>query len=117
MTVEGTAPVPLWLLYEDELDAWRAAQSAHVANWLAEQNFKAEKHRVLLVPDPAGGWPWPSAAWVNARANCRSGTRRGSPSVCRRAAFDWRRTGAQATPRNCAWDLPTERTASSATGR
>ncbi|MGO9513249.1 MAG: leucyl aminopeptidase family protein [Steroidobacteraceae bacterium] len=55
MTVEGTAPVPLWLIYEDEIDAWRATQSAHVANWLAEQNFKAEKHRALLVPDPAGG--------------------------------------------------------------
>jgi len=54
MTVEGTAPVPLWLLYEDEIDTWRASQSAHVANWLAEQNFKAEKHRTLLVPDPAG---------------------------------------------------------------
>src|SRR5271155_3858853 len=48
------ALVPLWLLYEDEIDAWRAAQSAHVANWLAEQNFKAERHRVLLVPDSTG---------------------------------------------------------------
>src|SRR5271167_3412754 len=54
MTPEGSASVPLWLLYEDEVDAWRANQSAHVANWLVEQNFKAEKHRVLLVPDGAG---------------------------------------------------------------
>jgi leucyl aminopeptidase len=54
MTADGIAPVSLWLLYEDELEAWRAAQSAPVAAWLSEQNFKAEKHRVLLVPDAAG---------------------------------------------------------------
>ncbi len=54
MSADGIAPVSLWLLYEDELEAWRAAQSAPVADWLGEQNFKAEKHRVLLVPDRAG---------------------------------------------------------------
>jgi leucyl aminopeptidase len=54
MTLEGIPSVPLWLLYEDELDAWRAAQSTEVGSWLVEQNFKAEKHRVLLVPDAAG---------------------------------------------------------------
>ena len=46
--------VPLWLLYEDEFDAWRGTQSAFVRQWLIEQNFKAEKHRVLLMPDAAG---------------------------------------------------------------
>jgi len=46
--------VPLWLLYEDELDAWRATQSAFVRQWLIEQNFKGEKHRVLLMPDSGG---------------------------------------------------------------
>jgi len=46
--------VPLWLLYEDELDTWRATQSAFVRQWLIEQNFKGEKHRVLLLPDSAG---------------------------------------------------------------
>ena len=54
MTVDGIAPVPLWLLYEDEIDAWRASQGAEVAMWLAEQGFKGEKHRVLLVPDAGG---------------------------------------------------------------
>jgi leucyl aminopeptidase len=44
----------LWLLYEDELDAWRAAQSPPIRQWLAEQHFKAEKHRVLLLPDTSG---------------------------------------------------------------
>ena len=48
-------PVPLWLLYEHEVEAWRATQSPAVAAWLAQQNFKAEKHRVVLLPDSAGG--------------------------------------------------------------
>jgi len=55
MTADVAAPVPLWLLYEDEIDAWRARQSAHVAKWLGEHNFRAEKHRVLLAADAAGG--------------------------------------------------------------
>jgi leucyl aminopeptidase len=54
MTVEGTAVVPLWLLYEEEVEAWRAAQEPHVARWLGEHHFKAEKHRALLVPGADG---------------------------------------------------------------
>jgi leucyl aminopeptidase len=57
MTVEGTsgAPVlPLWLLYEEDVDAWRAAQEAPVAAWLNEHHFKGERHRVLLLPDRGG---------------------------------------------------------------
>jgi leucyl aminopeptidase len=57
MSVEGTAgaPVlPLWLIHEEDVDAWRAAQEAHVAAWLGEHHFKGERHRVLLVPDRAG---------------------------------------------------------------
>jgi len=45
----------LWLLYENEIEAWRAAQAPLVERWLALQNFKAEKHRVVLLPDAAGG--------------------------------------------------------------
>jgi leucyl aminopeptidase len=47
--------IPLWLFYDDEIDAWRAAQSAFVNSWVNEHNFKGEKHRVLLVPDSDGG--------------------------------------------------------------
>jgi leucyl aminopeptidase len=54
MTADGTAHIPLWLLYEDEIETWRASMSAPVANWLSEQNFKGEKHRVVLVPGPGG---------------------------------------------------------------
>ena len=50
-----SVPVPLWLLYEDEIEAWRAAQSPLVRQWLIEQNFKGERHRVVLLPDAAGG--------------------------------------------------------------
>jgi leucyl aminopeptidase len=54
MNLGSSASVPLWLLYEDEIEAWRALQSPPARQWLGEQNFKAEKHRVVLLPDSAG---------------------------------------------------------------
>jgi leucyl aminopeptidase len=54
MNPPGNSPIPLWLLYEDELDAWRAAQSQPVRQWVIGQGFKAERHRVVLLPDPSG---------------------------------------------------------------
>jgi leucyl aminopeptidase len=55
MTVEARAAIPLWLLYEEEVDAWRKGQSAPTASWLGAHHFKGEKHRVLAVPDAGGG--------------------------------------------------------------
>src|SRR3974390_2509923 len=55
MNSESNVPLPLWLLYEDEVESWRAAQSPQARQWLIEQNFKAEKHRVVLLPDSGGG--------------------------------------------------------------
>ncbi len=55
MNADIPVSVPLWLLYEDEIDAWRASQNATVAEWLAANNFKAEKHRVVLLPGAEGG--------------------------------------------------------------
>ncbi len=55
MNVGDGDPIPLWLLYEHEIDAWRAAQTPQIARWLEIQNFKAERHRALLLPDAAGG--------------------------------------------------------------
>ena len=55
MNLDSSVSVPLWLLYENEIEAWRAAQPASVAQWLSVQNFKGEKHRVVLLPDSAGG--------------------------------------------------------------
>src|ERR1700733_2771084 len=51
----GDDSIPLWLLHENEVDAWRATLAPPLARWLAEQNFKGEKHRVVLLPDSAGG--------------------------------------------------------------
>ena len=55
MNPDSTDSMPLWLLYESEIEAWRATQTSPVARWLALQNFKGEKHRVVLLPDTAGG--------------------------------------------------------------
>jgi leucyl aminopeptidase len=54
MNLESSVSVPLWLLYEHEIDSWRAAQSPAIAQWITQQNFKGEKHRVVLLPDSAG---------------------------------------------------------------
>jgi leucyl aminopeptidase len=54
MNVDDGNSIPLWLLYESEVDAWRAAQRPEIARWLELQNFRAEKHRVVLLPDFAG---------------------------------------------------------------
>ncbi|HEY2462715.1 MAG TPA: leucyl aminopeptidase family protein [Steroidobacteraceae bacterium] len=55
MNLGGNSPIPLWLLYEDEIEGWRGGQTAPARQWLVEQNFKAEKHRVVLLPDAGGG--------------------------------------------------------------
>src|SRR6202044_2920584 len=55
MNLDGSDSIPLWLLYENEIEAWRAPQPSPVGRWLAEQNFKAEKRRVGLLRSSAGG--------------------------------------------------------------
>jgi leucyl aminopeptidase len=55
MNSGSNVSVPLWLLYEDEIEAWRAACPPLARQWLTEQNFRAEKHRVILLPDHQGG--------------------------------------------------------------
>ena len=58
--ISGTnLPLALWLLHEAEIDQWRAAQSPLARQWLVEQHFKGEKHRVVLFPDASGGLPRP----------------------------------------------------------
>ena len=46
---------------------------------------------MLLVPDAARRHRWRSPVSASVRASCRSGTRPGLPSGCRRAATGWRR--------------------------
>jgi leucyl aminopeptidase len=55
MNLGSNVCVPLWLWYEDEIDACRAACPPLARQWLIEQNFRAEKHRVILLPDAQGG--------------------------------------------------------------
>ncbi len=54
MTADLISSVPLWLLYDDEIEAWCAARPPFIQSWLNEHNFNGEKHRVLLVPDANG---------------------------------------------------------------
>jgi leucyl aminopeptidase len=55
MNSESSNSIPLWLLYENEIEAWRASLAPPLARWVALQNFKGEKHRVVLLPDSDGG--------------------------------------------------------------
>ncbi len=52
--LRSSVPVPLWLLHDDELNEWLGDRPPHLRQWLAAQNFKAERHRVVLVPDAGG---------------------------------------------------------------
>ncbi len=54
MNLGSHVSIPLWLLYEDQIEAWCAAQSPLTRQWLMEQSFRGEKHRVVLVPDSSG---------------------------------------------------------------
>jgi leucyl aminopeptidase len=72
MTRAAADSVPLWLLYEDEVEAWRGARAPAVAQWVAEQGFKAERHRVV---------PWSDAAGSLAGAVAGLGRRTGALSL------------------------------------
>ncbi|HUX73929.1 MAG TPA: leucyl aminopeptidase family protein [Steroidobacteraceae bacterium] len=67
MDAHSQIATPLWLLYEDEADAWRSAQSAPAQRWLDAQHFQAERGRVLLLPD-AGGAPAAAVGGLGRRA-------------------------------------------------
>ena len=48
------AALPLWLVSETALETWLAAQPPPIVQWSGECGFKAERHRVLLLPDANG---------------------------------------------------------------
>ncbi|MBM4232033.1 MAG: leucyl aminopeptidase family protein [Gammaproteobacteria bacterium] len=50
----GVPAIPLWLLRESDLAAFKAAQSAPVGAWLEQHAFVAERHRVLGIPGSSG---------------------------------------------------------------
>ena len=48
------AALPLWLVSESALESWLATQPPRIAQWASDSAFKAERHRVLLLPDGNG---------------------------------------------------------------
>ncbi len=51
---DRTGSVPIHLVHEEDVESWRAAQPENTRNWLATNNFKAERHRLLVIPDANG---------------------------------------------------------------
>ena len=51
---EGAAAIPIWPLRESDVAAWRASQPPALAAWAAAHDFKGERQRVLVLPDPSG---------------------------------------------------------------
>ena len=45
---------PIHLVHEEDLEPWRAAQAEGARNWLSANHFKAERHRLVLLPDAQG---------------------------------------------------------------
>jgi len=54
MTSDPTAAIPLYLLHEDEVESWLETQAPPIRRWAQEQNFKGERHRVVLIPEASG---------------------------------------------------------------
>ena len=46
---------PLWLVAEGDLDSWLGTRDPSERAWLAALNFRAERHQVACLADPAGG--------------------------------------------------------------
>jgi leucyl aminopeptidase len=46
--------IPIHVVYEDQLEAFRQTLPASTNTWMQTSSFRAERHKVLLVPDPAG---------------------------------------------------------------
>lgn len=51
---EGSATLPLWLLREGDVAAFKSTQSTLVSAWLEQHNFAGERHRVLPLPRADG---------------------------------------------------------------
>jgi leucyl aminopeptidase len=51
---DTAAARPLWLVPENGLDAWLAAQVATTRNWISEMRFRAERNQLACVPAADG---------------------------------------------------------------
>src|SRR5688572_11503870 len=56
MTVneERHGSIPIYLLYEDDLEQWRTTQDEATRNWSAANCFKAERGKQLVIPGSNG---------------------------------------------------------------
>jgi leucyl aminopeptidase len=46
--------IPIHLVHEGEFDLWNSAQPDGVRNWLLANHFRAERHKVVLLPGAKG---------------------------------------------------------------
>ena len=115
MNLDSSVSIPLWLLYENEIDAWRAAQTPPGRSVARAAEFQGEKHRVVLLPDSAGGIAG-AVGGLGRRSGALSlwhaaglrGAAAGAPLPSRPGVQRRRR------PRSWAWDSPTAPIASTA---
>lgn len=50
----SSSAIPLYLIQEDQYEAWRNQQAGNVRNWLAVQGFHGERNKLVLAPDAHG---------------------------------------------------------------
>ena len=53
-TDERSDSIPIHLVWEESLEEWRALQPQTLCNWLLANAFKAERHKLILVPSQSG---------------------------------------------------------------
>jgi leucyl aminopeptidase len=53
-TDDRPGSIPIHLVHEDAFDVWRAGQNEATRNWLSANNFKGERHKIVLLPGPQG---------------------------------------------------------------
>lgn len=51
---ERGGSIPIHLVYEDDLEAWRNGQPERARNWASANAFRAERNKVLVVPGAEG---------------------------------------------------------------
>ena len=62
-TQDANEARPLWLVGEGTLGQWRARLAPVEARWVTESGFRAEAHRLLLLPGPRAGCPRVPGGW------------------------------------------------------
>ncbi|HEX2493783.1 MAG TPA: leucyl aminopeptidase family protein [Steroidobacter sp.] len=51
---ERGGSIPIHLVYEEDLESWRASQADSARNWISAHAFTAERNHVLVAPGPQG---------------------------------------------------------------